>query len=161
MTSTQHLWEAKVALETPADTGLARRHVEAIPANSPEAPNAQALGTKLWEREAAAKAAQAEKDEAANAVRNAHALAINQLSADLKNLGYDLSVEAGGSDAPTEIVITSSEFSDTDHRVRFLSSIRGRNALTAASCWNGFDKVRLRSSNIPLGGFNESYSICQ
>jgi hypothetical protein len=166
MTPAQHLWEARTASRSPENIVLALEHVAAIPKNSPEASEAQVLGTVLHEQEAAARAAQAQKDEAANAARNARAAArnvraaaITQLSADLNNLGYDLNVEAGGADAPTEIVITSSEFSDSDHRVRFLASIRGRSGLTASACWDGFDKMRLRSSRIPLVGFSESYSL--
>jgi hypothetical protein len=143
---------------------LAPRHLAEIPPSSGAATDANALAAELQEREATFKAAQArqtEKEGTTNAVRNASMLAITQLSSDLKNLGYELSVEAGGADAPTEIVITSSDFDETDHRVRFLASIRGRNAPTAAACWNGFDRVRLRSSRIPLVGFSEIYSICQ
>src|SRR5271155_719279 len=43
MTAKDHLWEAKVALDTPADLGLSLRHLEAIPTNSAEATKAQVL----------------------------------------------------------------------------------------------------------------------
>ena len=76
------------------------------------------------------------------------------LQANLKDLGYDVKVSA--SDLPGEVVITSEEFADTDHRVRFLAMMRGRKA-PLGTC--GFTRVRLRSSGLPRVGFNESYSL--
>jgi hypothetical protein len=161
MTTAQHLWEAKRASETDG-IDLALRHIGAITPNSSEASDAQILRTALRERDAVIKAAQAEKELAVKAARNARAAAsataIRQLSSELKNVGYDLSVGTS-SNSPEEIVITSPDFDDTDHRVRFLAFVRGRSTPFAVGCWSGFTKVRLRSSKMPLVGFNESYSL--
>jgi len=83
-------------------------------------------------------------------------IAIKQLETDLKNLGYDLTVS--NSSTAGEIVVISSDFNDTDHRVRFLAAMRGRNLPTAEACYAGFTTVRLKSSSLPIG-FSESHSL--
>jgi hypothetical protein len=50
--------------------------------------------------------------------------AVNGLETELKNLGYDLITTYSN---PDEIVFTSSDFAQTDHRVAFLSLLRSRN----------------------------------
>jgi hypothetical protein len=129
------------------------RHTDAIPANSPESEAAKTLAVELRARDAAIRHMAVLKSQAVIARANA----ISQFGSDLKNLGYELTVEA--SEARNEIVITSTEFSETDHRVRFLSFLRGRTAPTFGICWNGFSEIRLRSSKLPYVGFNESYSL--
>ena len=52
-----------------------------------------------------------------------------ELQRKLRNLGYDLTVAQ--SDKPGELTITSKDFDDTDHRVRFLSLLRSRNSPAA------------------------------
>jgi len=165
MTTAQHLFEAQRALQTSGDVELALRHIEAIPGNAPEAKEAKALRKIVEQKMAAKNAAAGQAQNAANAAVQAHnaavqarALAVDQVSSDLRNLGYQLTVETS-TDVPTEVVITSADFDDTDHRVRFLSFIRGRKGPKASLCWNGFNDVRLRSSKIPLLGFNERYSL--
>ncbi len=133
----------------------------AVPANSPELPadlfgRVEGKRLALDQAEAADKAA---KKDAAN-ISVARAASIKGLESELKNRGYDLT--ATESEAPDEIIITSSDFSDTDHRVRFLSTVRAKYSVNFSVCLNGYDKVRLRSSRIPFAGFDESYSLeCQ
>jgi hypothetical protein len=100
--------------------------------------------------------AEAQKKANAIAAREARALVVSGFGALLKEKGYDLDVKAN---SDYEIIITSSEFSDTDHRVRFLSFIRSKNSPAYGVCGNGFSKIRLRSSSIPFVGFDESYSL--
>ena len=80
-----------------------------------------------------------------------------QLQADLKGLGYDLTVSR--SDKAGEVAITSKEFDDTDHRVRFLAFMRGKSSPRFGVCYAGFNKLRLKSSSIPFVGFDDSYSL--
>jgi hypothetical protein len=74
------------------------------------------------------------------------------LQNELKDRGYGCTV-ATSSDAPDEIAITSKDFNDTDHRVRFLAFLRGRNY---DICATGFRKVRLKSGWFE---FSESYNL--
>jgi hypothetical protein len=167
MTDKDHLWEAKVALDTPVDLNLSLRHLGVIPANSAERAKALVLEREVRQKESemataesARKAAQAERTRAATEASEARAASVRQFETALKNVGYDLSAEASG-DSRDEVVITSKEFEDTDRRIRFLSFLRKEWGPAGAVCWQGFSKVRLRSSKIPLVGFSESYSLCQ
>jgi hypothetical protein len=154
MTPAQHVSEASGQREDDlVSIGVALRHIRAIPANSAESRAAKELEARLRTRDAAIKQANAGQKEAAVSRANA----VSQLGSDLKNLGYDLAVERSGTQ--DEIVITSSEFSETDHRVRFLAFLRGKSAPTFGICWNGFSKIRLKSSKIPYVGFDEGYSL--
>ena len=54
-----------------------------------------------------------------------------------------------------EVVITASDFPDTERRVRFLAFLRGRRSAVLGTCLGGFTRVRLRTSEIRLVGFNE------
>jgi hypothetical protein len=129
------------------------RHLSAIPANSEEFGKAKELEIELRSQETALTEAAAAKQQA----KASQSSALDQLRTDLKNLGYDLTVE--GSETPGEVIITSPEFDDTDHRVRFLSFIRGKNAPTASICVGGFTQIRLKSWKIPLIGLNDAYSL--
>jgi hypothetical protein len=165
MTSAQHLWEAKKTTPEIVDVDVALRHLSAIPANAPEEREVQVVRTALSQKrteieaaQAQQRSAQAEKHAEVKASNDARGDAVSELAVELKNLGYDLSVKTK-SDGPDEIVITSSEFNDTDHRVRFLSFMRGKNSPAYGVCLNGFSKIRLRASQIPFVGFDESYSL--
>jgi hypothetical protein len=167
MTSTQNLWEAKKATPELVDVYLALRHLSAIPPGSPEAREARILEKALRQKESEMSAAesernaaQAERTRAATEASEARAASVKQFETALKNVGYDLSVEASRDDR-AEVVVTSQEFDDTDRRIRFLSFLRKEWGPAGAACWQGFSRVRLRSSKIPLVGFNESYSLCQ
>jgi hypothetical protein len=152
MTAAQHLSEAKQCLrgnEAAVDAGL--WHLAAIPKQSVEVTEAKEIEAQLRARKSELRqAVEAEKQ-----AKEARQAAVVQLRADLKNLGYDLTL--GQSDAPEEIVITSGEFAQTDHRVRFLSFLRGKNSPALAECFTGLRTVRLKSSS--YFGFDESYSL--
>lgn len=152
LTPSQHLLAAKQALQgTNTDVDVGLRHISAIPPGSPEAVEAKEIGTQLSWRKAAIE--QAVED--AKQAKEARHAAVAQLRVDLKALGYDLTVTE--SEVPDEIVITSSEFADTDHRVRFLSFLRGKKSPVIAACWAGWRNVRLKSSG--FFGFDQSYSL--
>lgn len=172
MTSEQHLWEARKSTPDAIDVKLALRHISALPNNSPEAAAAQVLKTtlekKLSEIEAdnalTAKAvAKAQRDldtKAADAksAQDSRSIAVTQFALDLKNVGYNLSVKINP-DVSHEVVITSSDFSETDHRVRFLAFIRSKNSPAYIICLSGFTTIRLKASQIPFVGFDESYAL--
>jgi hypothetical protein len=169
MTSEQHLWEAKKITPDVVDIDLALRHLSAIPSNTPEAEEAQVLKMALQQKRTGMEAvhaqqqsAQAEKQSEAKTVNDARVAArdeaASQLGLELRNLGYELSVSVS-TDIPEEIVITASELGDTDHRVRFLSFMRGKNSPASGVCLNGFSKIRLRASQLPFVGFDETYSL--
>ena len=82
-----------------------------------------------------------------------------ELQRKLRNLGYDLTVAQ--SDKPGELTITSKDFDDTDHRVRFLSLLRSRNSPAAEVCLAGFQTVRLKTPGDLFGffGFSQTYSL--
>lgn len=82
--------------------------------------------------------------------------AISGLQTELKNRGYELIVSR--SDKPKEITIASKDFSDTDHRVQFLSYLRGRNGPAGRACIAGFQNVRLKDTSL-IAGFSEVYSL--
>jgi hypothetical protein len=165
MTSSQHLWEANKSTPDLGDVEIALRHISAIPKNAHESASAQVLKTTLKQKLSEMKAeeanratAKADKDQQAKAAADARSIAVTQFALDLKNLGYDLSVKVNH-DVPNEIVLTSSEFGDTDHRVRFLAFMRSRNNPEELVCLSGFTTIRLRTSAIPFVGFDDSYSL--
>ncbi|MGH9664045.1 MAG: hypothetical protein ACRD9L_06455, partial [Bryobacteraceae bacterium] len=153
MTPTEHLAIAMTKSQgNLTSVRGALRHLAAIPANSREHSDAAKLRNQLEERESTLdEVAAAQAREVA-----AHAWATVELAKNLKNRGYDLTVTQ--SNIPNEIVVTSSDFADTDHRVRFLSFMRGGDMPTLTACWAGFTAIRLKSSQFPFG-FNESYSL--
>jgi hypothetical protein len=147
MSPAQHLEAAESGIRF----GEAMKHLDAIPPNAPEATKVPDARERLKAKE------QSNTKEIAARIRitNSEAAAVVELEKDLRNRGYDLKVS--GSDTPDEVVITSSDFADTDHRVQFLSAMRSK--YSGPACWAGFRTVRLRSSSIPLVGFSESYSM--
>jgi|HubBroStandDraft_3_1064219.scaffolds.fasta_scaffold99795_2 hypothetical protein len=171
MAGATHLWEAKKSTPQLVDVSLALKHLSAVPPASPEAAEAKALEKALRLKQSemgAAEAAhaaeesrkQAESAQTAKEAGEARAASVRQFQTVLRNVGYDLSAEAS-SDDRNEVVITSKEFDETDRRIRFLSFLRKEWGPAGTICWQGFSKVRLRSSKIPLVGFSESYSLCQ
>jgi hypothetical protein len=91
---------------------------------------------------------------AARQIQAGQVAAVNDLGTSLKNLGYDVKVSK--SDTAGEIAITSSEFSDTDHRVRFLAFVRKdrvtegvstRSASTKRILWNASVGEPTRAGN--------------
>jgi hypothetical protein len=131
------------------------KHLDAIPPNAPEAAKVPELREQLKAKQAAKiHAATVAANDAAERATN-RAAALIELEKNLRNKGYDLTVS--GSEMPDEVVITSSDFADTDHRVQFLAAMRSKHS--GPPCWAGFRTVRLRSSSIPLVGFSESYSM--
>jgi len=78
---------------------------------------------------------------------------IAELGAELKNLGYDVTVQEDNGD---RITITSAEFSRTDERVRFLALLRGKHSPMVGPCDFNIDRVRLRSGWF---GFSEVYEL--
>jgi hypothetical protein len=157
MTPSQHLATAKSQSKTDLTTiGLALQHIASIPENSSESAEAIKLKEELLAQETKISDANAEKAKAEAERTAARNSAVERFGANLKDLGYDLKVEISETD---EITITSSEFKDSDHRVRFLSFIRGKNAPTYGVCWQGFNKIRLKESKYSLLGFDESYSL--
>jgi hypothetical protein len=173
MTPAQHLKEAQFDFRY----GMfeqALHHAKAI-TDGPLAPEAKKLADEIpaeIARRAAAdeivaaqayaenarRAAQAEErrkaEEAAKeAEEAAKEAAVSSLQSELKNLGYELTVVE--SEEPGEVIITSKDFDDTDHRVRFLSVLQRR---AAVLCLAGFKMVRLKSSAWFVG-FNDVYSL--
>jgi hypothetical protein len=139
-------------------------HATAIAKGSAEYDEAQELVGKLQAVRdsitnsiAAKQKEQEQQQREQQQTKSARKGAVEQLQEDLKNLGYQLSVDE--SDVPDKIVITSSDFDDTDHRVRFLSFVRGKNTPMSGTCWFGFRQVELRTSKIPFVGFSETYPL--
>jgi hypothetical protein len=163
MSAAQHLSEAKQCLrgsDADVDTGL--RHLAAIPKQSVEVTEAKEIQAQLSTRKGAIEAQLSAREsdlrqavEAQKQVKEAQKAAVVQLRADLKNLGYNFTVAQ--SEFPEEVVITSGEFAETDHRVRFLSFLRRKNSPALAGCFAGLRSVRLKSSQ--YFGFDESYSL--
>jgi hypothetical protein len=169
LSAAQHLEAAKQALRLGLfSDGL--RHVNAIAKGAPEASEATRLRDDLAAGKRAADLAAAKNEEelaalqqariaqereTAKAAENARKAAIRDLQDNLKNLGYATTV--GPSDKPEEIVITSKDFGDTDHRVRFLSFMRGRNSPAGGVCLAGVQTLRLKDAG--WFGFNEAYSL--
>jgi N-acetyl-anhydromuramyl-L-alanine amidase AmpD len=123
----EHLAAARSDLAT-GQVDDALRHAQAI-TKGPEAPEARAI-------EAAIGAALRQARQQARLVAENRKEAVSSLQSDLKNRGYDLTVSR--SDKPDEITIVSKDFGDTDHRVLFLSFLRGRNSPASQACVAGF-----------------------
>jgi len=137
-----------------------KKHLEAIPANAPEMADVPKLRDEINTREQESLAADNARIQMANErsrAKKARESLGPYLEQKLKELGYDVSVSI--SDDNDEVIVTSSDFSDTDHRVRFLAFVRGKKSPLFSACSNGLTKVRLRISDIPLLGFSESYSL--
>lgn len=83
------------------------------------------------------------------------AQAIRYLQESLRNGGYSITVAVSSSKAD-QIELTSKDFGDTDHRVRFLSFLRGRNSPVFSACHEGYRTARLIESSF---GFSEEYSL--
>ena len=150
----EHLAAARSALATgQADEAL--RHAQAI-TKGPLAPEARTLETEIAaahqkatdERNAAARVAALAQERMKESASN--------LQSELKNRGYDLTVSLA--DKPGEITIVSPDFGDTDHRVRFLSFLRGQNSPASEVCAAGLYNVRLKNGEW-FGGFSEVYSL--
>jgi hypothetical protein len=153
LTPGQHLTQAKENAIRGGNLSIdiALRHINAIPSNAVEAQEAATLAVDLQTKKQAVEDA-VKTRRGAKAYRDS---AIVQLQKDLKSLGYDLAVEQ--SEVSGEVVIKSAEFTDTDHRVRFLAFIRNKNSPASEACLAGFVSVRLKSSIV--FGFDESYSL--
>jgi uncharacterized FlaG/YvyC family protein len=154
MTPARHLQEAKSSFGAEL-YGLALRHARAI-TSGPEVSEARKIEQKASTAQEAEREAIARRRQAAEAVEQDRRTAVRDLQSDLKNLGYDLTVSQ--SDKPNELIITSKDFDDTEHRVRFLAFLRGRNSPTAGVCVSGFQKVRLKERD-SFFGFNDVYSL--
>ena len=166
MTAAEHLKASRVALaEGRYDDGLLQ--VSAINAAVPQAVEARKVEEALVaakeaarQKEAAAKEAArrelAEAQQAARLAEEGRMTAIRDLQNSLRDLGYDLTVAQ--SDKKDEIVITSRDFDDTDHRVRFLSFLRRRNSPSTGVCLAGFQTVHLKGSGW-FFEFSEAYPL--
>lgn len=159
MTPAEHLAASKEALKQKAfDDGL--RHVNAIFAGAPEISEGQKVREEI---EAAKEAARREADEASQAAQLAEErrqTAVRDLQDHLTNLGYDLTVAQ--SDKHDEIIVTSKDFGDADHRVRFLAFLRRETSQSTEACLAGFQTVRLRTPGSlfdGLFGFSQTYSL--
>jgi hypothetical protein len=168
MTAAQHLAEAKrmlvLATDPYSESGVqeAFRHLAAIPPNDPLVSEANNVKSELLAKQAAAQRAELQTQQVRTLALlrqkqadEARVSVIRELQEKLRNLGYDLTVTR--SEKPDEIVITSADFGDTDHRVRFLSFLRGRNGPTADVCLAGFQTVRLQGTGWRV--FSEQYSL--
>ena len=109
---------------------------------------------KALDDQTAAKTAMDAQQKGEEEAKSSRSLLVQQ---SLRDLGYDF--EVSPSETAGEVVITAAEFDDTDHRVRFLAFLRNHKSPVRGLCFGGFTKVRLRSSRIPLVGFDESYSL--
>jgi hypothetical protein len=125
MTPAQHLSEAKTRERgTDSEVADGLRHIAAIPANSPESAEAKTVEADLQARKTAFDDAIREAQQA----RAAQASAVKELGESLRNLGYDVKVSK--EEKGNGILIVSSDFEDTEKRVRFLSTLRGREGIT-------------------------------
>jgi ABC-type protease/lipase transport system fused ATPase/permease subunit len=155
MTPAEHLEASRAALkEGLSDTS--ERHASAITAGAPEFLDARKIKEQLGAAKKAARQRVEDARQAAQLADESRRTAVHDLQAGLRSLGYDLTVSQ--SDEPGEIVITSREFDDTDHRVRFLSLLRGRDSPTAGVCLAGFSGVRLKGPGL-IFRFSETYSL--
>jgi TPR repeat protein len=161
MTPAKHLIEAQSALRAGLYTE-ALAHARAITTGpevsearkiEQEVSNAREVGAQMLQ---GAREAEAQRLQAARSAEESRRVALNDLQRELKNLGYDLTVAQ--SDQLNEVLITSKDFGETDHRVRFLSFLRGRNSPTTGVCLSGFQNVRLKDSS-SFFGFSEVYSL--
>jgi hypothetical protein len=152
MSAQDHLHSAKSALAA-NNTSEALRQVSAIPLSAKESGGAEEV------RQRAHEAIRAEEErwkpaieylQKAGEARNG---AVRSLQAHLQSLGYDVTVKAGETRA--EVVMISTDFSDTDHRVRFLAVLR-KEIVNEATCAAGLTTVRLRAQ---WWSFNQTYSL--
>ena len=93
-----------------------------------------------------------------NDVKRVRAATIEQTALELRDRGYEVIVEQSDA-AQNEVTIVSTDFGDTDRRVRFLSFLRRSEGPKLRLCWAGFSDVRLKTSRVPLFGFDTSYSL--
>jgi hypothetical protein len=148
----QHLAKAKDTLAEGAfEEGL--REIKAIPASTPEAASAKEVEDRLNAGLQAAVARAAQKR--AEVLKNEQ---IHSIEVQLRELGYKLSVSA--SNKSGEIAISLDDFSDTDHRVRFLAFIRSQKGPAQNLCWLGISEIRLTGQGF-LGSFRsgDAYSL--
>jgi hypothetical protein len=125
--------------------------------NAPERPEASELLTPV---DAAMQTRNQERASAAAAAAAAVAgqrEAARYLGEYLKGRGYDLAVER--SEAVDTLTVTSGEFGDSDHRVRFVDMLRSRNGPQEVLCADGIARVTLKTQ-LPLFGFQETYGLC-
>jgi hypothetical protein len=156
MTSTEHLRAANEA-ELRRDYGEGLRHLGAIPDAVPDAIAAREATARLLSEQAAA-AAELDARRAAETQRRQQApISATQLQASLKEAGYDVTVSP--SDDPTVVTIASTDFKDTENRVRFLARLRGQRWESGGICLMGFEQVHLLGGGI-FGRieFSESYA---
>jgi hypothetical protein len=150
MSPGDHLVSARIDLRAHLYQS-ALSHLKEIPPNAPEAGDATLVEQEVrsaQQEEAAARAVEAAAQAAwENAIRN--------VENNLKSLGY--SVAVSHSNVRDELVMTSSDFGDTDHRVKFLSFLRSRRSPAFEACFVGYRKVRLKAGT-PFG-FDEVYSL--
>lgn len=154
MTPAQHLEASRVALRQ-GRIGDGLRHVSAVAVGTPEFLQVRSLKEKLEGAKEAERQRIAEARESAQLAEQGRKTSLRDLENNLKNLGYDLMVAQ--SDKPDEVVITSKDFDDTDHRVRFLSFLRSRDSPAAQACLAGFQTVHLKGGSI--FGFSETYPM--
>jgi hypothetical protein len=169
MTPAQHLSRARLAAKE-HDVDLVLRHARAVQDSGPEASEAREL---IAAQEAVLRSQQAtlreaeqyfeaerQKQEAQQQLKRqaeeARVVAVRELGNRLKDLGYDLSVSVS-QEQPNEITITSTDFADTERRIRFLAFARGRGSPMIDVCMAGFQFVRLQSRIV--FGFSETYPI--
>ncbi len=154
MTPAQHLEASRLALrQGRIRDGL--RHVSAVAVGTPESLQARNLKEELEAAKEAERQRIAEARESARLAEQGRKTSLRDLENNLKNLGYNLMVAQ--SDKPDELVITSKDFDDTDHRVRFLSFLRSRDSPAAEACLAGFQTVHLKGGSI--FDFSETYPL--
>jgi hypothetical protein len=152
----QHLTRATEALARGAiDEGLIEIH--AIPASAPEAASAKEIENRLnAARDEARQTAEMRAEQeriAAWRIAQIHGVEVK-----LRELGYDLRVSAPGN--ANEVVISSGDFSDTDHRVRFLAYIRSQRGPGRSLCSLGINQVRLSGHRFLASfGSGDAYSL--
>lgn len=156
MTPATHLTQAKAEFRGGL-FGLALRHLKAVPSGAPEAPAARQMESEIRAAQQSDEAARAAARQAEAAAKLAKDTAVRDLQDSLKNLGYDVTVTR--SDVDDEIVITSGDFGDTDHRVRLLSFLRSESSPAFGVCVTGFRTVRLKAKWSFVTGHGEAYSL--
>jgi len=148
----QHLARAREALAEGAfEEGL--REIHAIPSSGPEAVSAKEVEDRLNAAlQSARRAAEARAEqERVETLKNDQ---IHTVEVQLRELGYDLRIS--GSGKPDEVTISSNDFSDTDHRVRFLAYIRSQRGPGHKLCLLGVKQARLGQGFLQSG---DSYSL--
>jgi hypothetical protein len=156
MTPATHLTQARDEFRG-GIFNLALRHLQAIPSSAPEGPAARQMEPEVRAAQQSYEAARAAAQQAEAAAKLAKDTAVRDLQKSLTNLGYDLAVTR--SDVDDEIVITSEDFGETDHRVRFLSFLRSERSPAFGVCLAGFRTVRLKTKWSLLTGHSEAYAL--